>query len=112
MSSNFNISNFLDSRDEREKAPSKLTVVQRPWKEFWPPQKDSELWNWLATETPDVLTWQFKVAEPFIRPWHKWTQVAALKGAACSSFAPQNRVIGYDAGRGTLFHPFSDMLIS
>ena len=112
MSPSYSVVNFLDTRHECENVdpqPEGHTVAQRPWKLHWPPKKDSELWNWLSSEAPDALTWRFNPAEPFNRPWHKWTKAAALKGATCSSLLPQKSTRTDTGCSGTFStHPRAD----
>lgn len=54
-------------------------TAQQPWRQFWPPPPDSDVYEKLLKEYPEVLLWQFDVTRPFDRPWRQWTDPSRVK---------------------------------
>lgn len=54
-------------------------TLRQPWRAFWPPKSGPELLNWMESEYPEVLSWQFDHTKPFDRPWRTWTRSARAK---------------------------------
>lgn len=70
---------FLDLDTSVRPAPQFSRELARPWKEFWPPSIESDVYEWLSLTCPEALSWRFDSSRPFHRPWRAWTRSAAAK---------------------------------
>jgi len=67
----------------RNGEPPETSRGRQPWRLFWPPARDSDVFERLMRTYPEVLSWQFDVARPFDRPWRQWTDSERVKEGLC-----------------------------
>ncbi|MCJ1393523.1 hypothetical protein MMC18_006398, partial [Xylographa bjoerkii] len=85
---------FHDVAVSNDSGPNTEKVLERPWKAFWPSKNGSNLDRWLKTDTPEVLSWQFKPHDTFDRPWRAYTRTELAKQEAAYTILPaKNKVI-------------------
>ncbi|KAK4163004.1 hypothetical protein QBC43DRAFT_320356 [Cladorrhinum sp. PSN259] len=75
---------FLDSLNEKYGSSAESAALVRPWKSYWPPEVDGEVYKTLKKNVPEVLNFRFNPKEPFERPWQWWTRYSPFPGSqAC-----------------------------
>src|SRR6266498_3120692 len=82
MAVKLGVTHFLDSEPSFRGPDGQIEISEasrRPWRSYWPPRSGSDLYEWLITECPQVLSWRFDPDQPFDRPWQFWTKLPLAK---------------------------------